>query len=369
MASVFKRGSKSRPRWYVQFKGADGKWKMEPTDAATKAEAWVIAEQRQADVRAGKPDPRNAPTCGALMPVWLDSLVNRNKKGDRYTAEKHLLPAFKDRKPREIEHTDIVQWLDRLKTGEHPLAGGTQRSCLNLLSRFFGWAMARGHAKINPVRQLPKGERPRQAPKSQDAPWIKDDAVALAIAAALPSPFGLMYFIGNRCGMRPGEVFGLRVSDLAELEHGRVRVRYSEAGPLKEDDGRGEAKVKWAPAPPDTQLALASWLAKRKSEEAQLEDYLFDAPKPKRGKGWGFYTKMQRSRAWRALAKTLRGEMTWYEASRPLEEVSGALGHSTPAVTLRHYSRFVRKTYSPAMLGGLKLTDAKVIPFVKTKTG
>jgi len=29
-------------------------------------------------------------------------------------------------------------------------------------------------------------------------------------------------------------------------------------------------------------------------------------------------------------------------------------------------ARFIRKTYSKAMLGGLKLTDAKVLPFKKT---
>jgi integrase len=70
--------------------------------------------------------------------------------------------------------------------------------------------------------------------------------------------------------------------------------------------------------------------------------------------------------------------MSWYEASRhsftsgkvdagvPLDEVSQALGHSSPVVTARYYARFVRKTYSKAMVGGLKLTTATVLPFKKT---
>jgi integrase len=181
-----------------------------------------------------------------------------------------------------------------------------------------------------------------------------------------------MYLVGNRCGLRPGEVSGLRLSDLADLSEGRIRVRFSEDGPLKEDKGDGPApKVKWAPAPDDVQQLLASWLARREAEKAESEQYVFPAV------GGGLVSKMQRSRAWRALPAELRGAMTWYEASRhsfasrnleagvPLEEVSGALGHSTPAVTLRHYSRFVRKDYSDAIRRPLKLVPAdgaKVIP-------
>lgn len=55
--------------------------------------------------------------------------------------------------------------------------------------------------------------------------------------------------------------------------------------------------------------------------------------------------------------------MTFYEATRhsftsrnlaagvPLDEVSAALGHSSPVVTRRFYDRYVRKTYSDAIRG------------------
>jgi integrase len=169
-------------------------------------------------------------------------------------------------------------------------------------------------------------------------------------------------------------------------------VRYNEDGPLKEDKGDTPTpKVKWAPAPDDVVLLLTSWLAKREIEKAEPEHFLF------RAHGGGFITKMQRSRAWTSSLKALNAELkeaspdpdsykplelTWYEASRhsfasrnleagvPLEEVSGALGHSTPAVTLRHYSRFVRKDYSDAIRRGLKLVpegEAKVLVFASGK--
>jgi integrase len=382
MAYVFNRGTKDNPKLYGRYKDADDVWRMNKVPdehALTKkmAERWI--DEQQENVDAGRPDPRKAPTCGELIETWLESLTNRNAYGDRCAARKHLVPAFKDRRPAEIVTTDVVLWLDKLKKGKGKLSGGTQRGCLNLLSRFFGWAIARGYATINPVRQLQRGERPKQAAKVQDAPWIKDDRQVLAIAAALPSPLGIIYLVGNRCGLRPGEVAGLRISDLAELDHGHVRVRFHEDGPLKEDKGDGEAKVKWSPAPPDVQQILGSWVAYRvagRVADEVAEEYAFPAPPNDRRKsGDGFYTKMHRSRAWRELSDELRGGCTWYEASRhsfasrnleagaSLDEVSDALGHSTPAITKRHYARFIRKNYSAKMLGGLKLTDAKVIPF------
>ena len=58
--------------------------------------------------------------------------------------------------------------------------------------------------------------------------------------------------------------------------------------------------------------------------------------------------------------------MTWYQATRhtavsralkagvPLDEVSAAVGHSSPEVTARHYAHFVRKQFAL----GTALTDA-----------
>lgn len=375
MASVFNRGTRDKPSWHGQFKDGSGKWRMIATGQRTKAAAQKWIDDKQSDAEAGKPDPRTAPTCGELIPLWLESITNRDASNDRFVVNKHLLPAFTTLRPAEIKHQHLVRWLDELKAAAKPLSGSSQRKLVNYASRFFAWCISRGHCEINPVRQLPRGERPRQAPKKHEAPWINDDKRVLAIAAALPSPLGLMFFIGNRCGMRPGEVSGLRLSDLADLESGCIRCRYSEDGPLKEDKGdTPEAKVKWCPAPPDVQQLLGSWLAQREAQKAEAEHFLFAT------KGGAFFNKMARSRAWRALAVELRGEMTWYEGTRhsfasrnlssgvALEDVSAALGHSTPAVTLRHYSRFVRKSYGAITACPLQLDDAKVIPFPNART-
>jgi hypothetical protein len=58
-------------------------------------------------------------------------------------------------------------------------------------------------------------------------------------------------------------------------------------------------------------------------------------------------------------------ELTWYQATRhsfvsrnlkngaSLDEVSAALGHSSPVVTRTYYDRFVRKVFSPEFRQGL----------------
>ena len=152
---------------------ADGSWKMIRVHVNTKPEARRLAEDMQGRIDRGLPPIEvhdDAATMEKLIPVWLASLINRNAKSDSYTVNQHMLPAFRLKAPKDIAYTDIVRWLDGLKSGDKPLSGGTRRGCLNLLSRFFGWAVARGYATVNPVRMLPRGERPKQKPKAQDAP-------------------------------------------------------------------------------------------------------------------------------------------------------------------------------------------------------
>jgi integrase len=159
-----------------------------------------------------------------------------------------------------------------------------------------------------------------------------------------------MFYLGNRSGLRTGEIAGLRLSDLDFLDEGVIRVRFSYDGPLKEDK-RGEGKVKWAPAADDCKAFLGPWLARRVAEGAGPEDHVFVAPK---GACFG---KVYLGRQWNPVAKRYGLKLTWYQATRhsfvsrslsrgiSLDEVSAAVGHSSPVVTRRYYDHFVRRAY------------------------
>ena len=190
-----------------------------------------------------------------------------------------------------------------------------------------------------------------------------------ALMAELGPEIGLMFYLGNRSGLRTGEIAGLRMSDLEFLQEGVFRVRYSWDGPLKEDkDGSG--KVKWVPAPVDAATILKLHLAKRRLSGSKGDDLVFpfEPAKPqnrRRTSSWSGYRKEYIEDCWNAAAEKVGVQITWYQATRhsfvsrnlkggaSLDEVSAALGHSSPVVTRTYYDHFVRKVFSPQLRQGL----------------
>lgn len=361
MGSVFNRGkSRTKPNWYVKFKNLDGEWKMLPSGQPTKAAAkgWLsVIEARVKNGLVGLPERRDEPKCGPLMQEWAVGLTNRNRNDDRNRLRLHLLPVFADRRVSDVTIKSIMEWLDRQRA-DGKLSASSVRHNLNLLSRFFSWAIERGHASINPVRQIPVGRRPQQATK-RDIPWLEDDGMVRLLMSELPSPFDLMFFLGNRSGLRTGEIAGLRMADLGFLDDGAIRVRFSYEGPLKEDKS-GLGKIKWAPATDDAKATLAGWLAARRASGAGPEDLVFPCP----SRGGRCYRKELIESRWDQVR--VRVKLTWYEATRhsfvsrnlslgaSLDEVSSAVGHSSPVVTRRYYDHFVRKSFSSTLTSSLK---------------
>jgi len=356
MASVFNRGTRERPKFYARFRDPSGVWRARLTHQPTRALAFKIALELQARaerLRLGlEKEPVPSLLCGPLMEQWSMGLTNRSSRDDIGRLRLHVLPRFKATKLEDLNLAEIMRWLDDERTAAR-ISPATVRHCLNLVSRFFGWAIERGHATTNPVRSIPPGRRPQQ-PGKRDVPWLESDAVVSRLMEVLPDPFRLMFFVGNRSGLRLGEICGLRLSDVAHLAEGAIRVRYSYIGPLKEDR-RGAGKTKWAPAPADAGAVLGPWLARRRAAGAGDEAFLFEHP------GGGHYRKEAVEAAWERARDALGLRLNFYQATRhsfasrnlsrgvPLDEVAAALGHSTPAVTAKHYAHFIRKTFSPGM--------------------
>jgi integrase len=361
MASVFFRGTKAAPRWYARYKDQRGAWISRRVRQETRRDALRVAQTLEAKAerqRLGMEAPESAALlCGALMKRWENSLTNRSAYDDRSRLRLHVLPRFASMRLADLSLPVLMAWLDELRAAKR-LEPGTQRHLLNIVSRFFGWAIERGFATVNPVRQIPAGRRPQHAPK-RDVPWLKEDETVRAIMRELPDPFGLMFYVGNRTGMRLGEICGLRLSDVEDLAAGAFRVRFSYNGPLKEDKA-ATGKVKWTPAPADAPAVLGPWIERRRAEGAEGEAYLF-----MREHGRHFRKEHVEYRWERASEALQLGRLTWYQATRhsfasrnlsrgvPLDEVASALGHSTPAVTARHYAHFVRKTFSSLMTAAL----------------
>jgi integrase len=392
MGTVFNRGTKDNPNWYVGYR-ENGRWVYKASRQPTKALAkrWVSEiESRIARGQVGIEDDDDAPQFKALFQSFLDGLTNRNADDDRSRGKRHLAPKF-DRKPlADIDLAAVMEWIDEQRA-EGELSDASIRHNMNLLSRFFSWAIARGKASINPVRQIPMGSRPTQSVKS-DTPWLADDAIVRKLIKDLEEPISFMFYLCNRSGLRTGEAAGLRLSDMDFIKEGVLRVRFSYDGPLKEDK-KGEGKVKWVPAPEDCAEFLGPWLEQRKAQGAGPEDRVFPCV---RRKGL-CYRKEYIEACWEDAAPKHVGarevllkkkgdkienekkpKMTWYQATRhsfvsrhlsggaSLDEVSAAVGHSSPVVTKRFYDHYVRRSFSPKLRTGLglgaKQPGGRVIP-------
>ena len=376
MASVFNRGTRVLPKWYVQVKLLDGTWYNFRVHVTTKPEAREAAERMQQRIDEGKPPIERAEaqeTVGELMEKWLGALENRAREGDEYSARKHVVPEFKDMMIHELTMKKVVAWLDKLRAkpeGER-LSSSSQRHCFNLLSRFFSWAIEREHTVVNPCRMLPRSSkaRPKGTPETVRK-CIKDEETAKQIFHTLVAPYHLIFLTGYIGGLRPGEVCGLRLSDLDYLDEEIIRIRFSRLGPLKEDKGDGPPKVKWAPVSDDLIPLLKVLRKKREDAGAQPEDLLFAYPKAFSPSPGVPYSKMHLSREWRRVKKelSLPAETDLYAATRHtwtnrqlaagehLDAVADVLGHSDPRVTKKHYAHLIRKTFPKSMHRGLGLT-------------
>lgn len=79
------------------------------------------------------------------------------------------------------------------------------------------------------------------------------------------------------------------------------------------------------------------------------------------------------------IANEEKPKMTWYHATRhsfvsrhlsggaSLDEVSAAVGHSSPVVTKRFYDHYVRRSFSPKLRAGLGLGAEKTGKIVQMR--
>ena len=371
MASVFNRGSRATPRFFVRIK-AGGKWISRRCHALTLAEARRIAAALQAKeerVSLGLEQPAHASlSARSLLESWAGSLANRAARNDRYRIAKHLIPRFGALRISELTSAAIVLWLDALAATT--MKPGSQRGLLGLLSRFCSWCCDRGYLATSPVKAIPAGRRPRGSQGGgADVPYIADDATVLRIFEALPEPIRFVWLLTNRAGLRCGEACGLRLSDFDGMAAGAIRVRFNYASPMLKE-AKGAPKTKWVPAPADLPEFIGAWLERRRAETADPEALAFpDAD--------GYVlNKDQVGAAFRRVrdALGLPAELTAHRSGRHsfasrllaagagVAEVSSALGHADGGrLLMATYNHHVRKTWSPALVAPMNV-GAKVIP-------
>lgn len=374
MGTITKRGTAARPRFYASYKESNGKWVMKALGAGvrTKDEAKKALAVIEANVLQGRLGiaSTSGGTFGDLMAKWLGQITNRAAKKDRGMAQNHILPWFRLMSMVQAgDVKEVIRYLDSKKA--QGLAPNTLKSLITILGRFWAWALERGLSDKNPIRLLPRSVRPKRAGQQTHTPWIRDDADVVKIMQALEVPSKWAFYLGNRSGIRPGELCGLRVIDLAEAEKGVIHVRHNLDSFLKEDK-EGVGKTKFVPAPSDIMQVMGSYILERRAN-GNPNDPLFIFERstgPMRKSKWIGMRVEYLTRAWNKFVRPLGYELTWYQATRhsfvsrsldrgaSLDEVSAAVGHSSIDITRNSYSHFIRKSFgditrSPLNMGKL----------------
>lgn len=238
MASVYNRGTKDRPNWYVRYKDTDGKWKGAPTNQPTKELARQFAVQVAARVSRsiiGIPDPEPSRKAEELtLRVMLERFLAeyngpKVRNMERYRAHRRscctsrifpyplaCLPAH------TIRPLDVERWRDALRAKGYE--AGTINATQRLLSVAYSWAIRQELIHVaNPCAAAQK--LPTQPSEER---YTLDECQRMLTTTEFP----LMAIMALYTGMRRGELGGLRWQDV-DYRAGRIEVRRSYTGPTK----------------------------------------------------------------------------------------------------------------------------------------
>lgn len=311
-----------------------------PADVAERlslASARSRAKAVLKDVRIGldpageRQERRKAVTFAELAREYVERHAKKKKvpksaREDELRIENTLIPRWGDWKAGEIRKRDIVALLDEIEDAGTPYA---RNSMARLLSKLFNFGLDRDVVGLhaNPARKLVDHdlEKPRKRVLSDD-----ELKVILPLFRDLP---GLGFRFLALTGQRPGEVFGMRWSEISDgvwhLPKERTKNRRSRFAP-------------------DVHRVPLSTQARRVLQKLRAYDngsgFVF--PSPKKGKPFTSYYA-----AARAIRKTAALPEDWeiYDLKTtvltgmqnlgfPPHVQSAVANHLVDTVTARHYA-------------------------------
>ena len=302
---------------------------------------------------------------------WLDSLETKPTTRASYTSTiryaTHGVPVaggrvagFGDREVRQIRPATIGDLNAALRSAG--LSDSTRAKHLRVLNACFESAQAHGYSADNPVRRLPRAQRPR--PAKTEAAYFEDAELGPLVAEITPGVFRTLIVTALKSGMRQGELAALTWGDV-DLADAVIRVRRSitdrHLGTPKNHERRDVDITRdlvdllgtwWGQSdtPGDEHLVFAgdgcdgdlvsSTILKR-----ELYPALRRAGIPREGPTGALRTFHSLRHTYARIALERGAELTWLQRQ---------LGHSSLAVTAGiygHWSREQRKTHAERMEG------------------
>ncbi|MGH3041990.1 MAG: tyrosine-type recombinase/integrase [Gaiellaceae bacterium] len=156
---------------------------------------------------------------------WLRSLERKENTVRSYVSTIALASEdFGDKVVRRLTTADIAAF--NLSLRERSVSASTRAKHLRVLGACLNSAVQHGYAGTNPVRALPKAERPR--PMRKEAAYFENEELPRLFAAIEPGLFRTLFLVALKTGMRQGELVALSWGDLdLSAAVGRVRRTYT----------------------------------------------------------------------------------------------------------------------------------------------
>lgn len=201
-------------RWRARYRDPDGGERSQMFTRKQDAERFLTTVT--ADVLRGAfVDPQAGKvTFADFAGRWLEAqtFTETTREATELRIRLHATRHFGQRELRAIKPSVIQAWLRGL---QHDLAPSYVRTVLTNVSAVFNAAVDDGLIASNPCRaksvRLPKREQ------HKIDPWPVERVAA--VIDALPARYRATAVVAAGCGLRQGEVFGLRVCDIDFLRH------------------------------------------------------------------------------------------------------------------------------------------------------
>lgn len=152
---------------------------------------------------------------------WLHSLERKETTVASYRSTvAYATELFGEKVVRRLSPEDIAGF--NLFLRERGVSASTRAKHLRVLGACLSAAVAHGYAGRNPVRQLPKAERPRAERK--ESAYFENEELPRLFAEVSPGVFTTLFQLALKTGMRQGELLALTWTDV-DLREAIVHVR------------------------------------------------------------------------------------------------------------------------------------------------
>lgn len=372
--SIFKDPKNGRWRALVDI-GADasGNRQRKKASGRTRGEVLLKMRELQRDAEDGLASGGRHLTVATLAEEWLrhgsGELSASTMEVRTWAVRQHLVPALGARRVRQLSAEDVSLFLQDLAQAGY--AKASLEKVRGVLIQVLRHAERQGLVARNVAAIVPTPAGPRAQGRSLTVPQAR-----LLLEAVRGHPLEAAFVLGLTCGLRPGELLGLKWEDV-DLDQGVLRVSRAVSrdggkvalGPTKTASSRRQLRL-----PAGTEDALRQHRARQQARQDLMGEHwqdlglvfptgtgmLLDPANLRRA--LGTVTEKAGLGHWHPHELRHSAASLLSAAGVSLEEIADVLGHASTRVTSATYRHRTTPTVEAGARPMQALLDAGVEP-------